>query len=73
VWTCRTLPGESGGDKVALLKGIDEGKFEGGVPLDGSLVFFTGSAKESVGAFSSIEGLSNFVVYFVEFWIFFVF
>jgi hypothetical protein len=57
VSTCRHFfTGESGGDKVALLKGIDEGKFEGGVPLDGSLVFFTGSAKESVGAFSSIEG-----------------
>jgi hypothetical protein len=57
VLTCRHFfTGESGGDKVALLKGIDEGKFEGGVPLDGSLVFFTGSAKESVGAFSSIEG-----------------
>lgn len=50
-----TVTGTSASDNLSLLNSIDENSFPGGLPLDGALVFFTGTASQSGSGFSSIE------------------
>lgn len=47
--------GKSASDSLGLLVSIDENTFPGGLPMDGTLVFFTGTASQAVSGFSSIE------------------
>ncbi|ODM96869.1 D-3-phosphoglycerate dehydrogenase [Orchesella cincta] len=50
-----TVVGKSASDNMGLLTSIDENSFPGGLPMDGSLVFFTGTGSQAGSGFSSIE------------------
>jgi len=50
-----TVTGTSASDNLGLLNGIDDNSFPGGLPMDGTLVFFTGTASQVGSGYSSIE------------------
>jgi D-3-phosphoglycerate dehydrogenase len=50
-----TVVGKSASESLGLLNSIDENNFAGGLPMDGTLVFFTGTASQAGSGFSSIE------------------
>jgi len=50
-----TVTGKSASDHLGLLHSIDDNIFAGGLPMDGTLVFFTGTASQAGSGFSSIE------------------
>jgi hypothetical protein len=50
-----TVTGTSASDSLGLLNAIDDNSFPGGLPMDGTMVFFTGTASQVGSGYSSIE------------------